>query len=124
MPERHVKECWRSEKEDFPPIGREIRLMLIEITLDRPLGRLFKFFLENLEVGDLAIGRELRIQLLYILPHLLLDLLHAHPLARGILDVGIYKSYEFIVFVYDERFGHVWHVVEHLLDFFGIDILA
>ena len=63
--------------------------MLIKVALDGALGCFFKFFVEHAHARYTAIGRHLRVQLLYVLLQLALDVVVAEAGGMGCVEIGI-----------------------------------
>ena len=80
--------------------------------------------MEDASVGYTAVSREFGVELLHVLQHYIVKFAHRYALAFGILKVGNHESFKFaLAGIDDKRLGHVWHIVEFLLNLFGIDIL-
>ena len=85
--------------------------LCVEATLDRVLGRVYKTTLHDLDLGDLAVHRQLGIG---HLARLLQQLLHRLGGTLQLLLVGNYEGYEALVSLNDERLGHIGRILRHI----------
>ena len=80
--------------------------LFVEVSLDTLLRRLLKLFLHNLYSRQTAVGWLYGVELLTVLLHYLLKIGIVEAHSVGFVEVGIYKTYEFLATLHYNRLVH------------------
>ena len=81
-------------------------VLFVQVSLDTLFRCLFKLFLHNLYSRQTAVGWLVSVELLAVLLHYLLKVGFVEAHCVGFVEVGIYKTYEFLAALHYNRLVH------------------